>query len=214
MKKTLVIILLFFTLIEASFLFAEEEKIPVIDFSGGYTKVKRVGNVDTVTLSDSAQVNTKDISVTADEIEISGENYRYLKCSGNVIAEEKQNNIILKTPELFYDRDKNTILINSWIEIDDSENEIKMSGAYLEFNLEQQLFNLQIDAEINKATEKGQLIGKAASIIYNNKEKSLILQGNASVTWGEDNYEASLIRINLETEEIILEGKITGTVNG
>ena len=214
MKKTYVIILLFFTLFEASFLYAEEDKVPAIDFSGGYTQVKRVGDVDIVTLSDSAEVNTKDISVKANTIEISGENYRYIKCTGNVIAEEKQNNIILKTPELFYDRTESVILINSWIEIDDSKNEIKMSGAYLEFDLNQQLFNLQIDAEINKATDKGQLIGKAASIIYNNKEKSLVLQGNASVTWGSDNYEASVIRINLDTEEIILEGKITGTVNG
>ena len=214
MKKTFVLILIFFTLIEASFLFAEDEQIPAIDFSGGYTQVKRVGNIDIVTLSENAEVNTKDISVSANEIEISGENYRYIRCSGNVRAQEKQNNIILTTPELFYDRNENTILINSWIEIDDSENEIKMSGAYLEFNLEKQLFNLQIDAEINKSTKKGQLVGKAASIIYNNEEKNLILQGNATVTWGSDNYKASVIRINLETEEIILEGKITGTVNG
>jgi len=214
MKKACVILLFFFTLFEASFLYAENEQIPAIDFSGGYTQVKRVGNVDIVTLSDGAEVNTKDISVKADKIEISGENYRYIKCTGNVRAEEKQNNIILETPELFYDRTESIILINSWIEIDDSENEITMSGAYLEFDLNQQLFNLQIDAEINKATEKGQLIGKGASIIYNNEEKTLILQGNASVTWGSDNYQASVIRINLDTEEIILEGKITGTVNG
>ena len=41
-----------------------------------------------------------------------------------------------------------------------------------------------------------------------------MLAGNASVNWNNNNYQAALISIDIDTQEINLEGKIQGEVNG
>ena len=41
-----------------------------------------------------------------------------------------------------------------------------------------------------------------------------LLAGNASVNWNNNNYQDALISIDIDTQEINLEGKIQGEVNG
>jgi hypothetical protein len=42
----------------------------------------------------------------------------------------------------------------------------------------------------------------------------LALIGNSEVTWKNDSYRSSVTTINLQTDEIVMEGTIKGTVNG
>ncbi|MDD2232929.1 MAG: LptA/OstA family protein [Sphaerochaetaceae bacterium] len=185
-----------------------------ITFSGGSTSISKTGDELDVKMAGGAIVQTEDLSLSSDEIRIWGKDYRYVRCTGTVKAIKSDDGITIITPSLFYDRTAQSLLVDSWIEIEDTVHEVALSGAHLDYSLETGVMKLQIQARIIKDTEDGLLSCSADSIEYDSKNQTLVLSGRSDVTWGEDRYQASRITINLETNELKMEGKISGTVNG
>lgn len=185
-----------------------------INFSGGFTKVSLQDGNHTVTLSDPANISCDDITISADTIELYGTDYNYVKCSGNVKINESNRNISMSCPILVYNRGQEELLSDGWIEIDDTQHEVKLSGAWLEYDKAQGVMLLQMQATIEKDTDDGLMTCKADSIEYNSDNQTVTLKGTASVVWGDDNYRASIITVNLDTEEVVLHGTISGEVNG
>lgn len=192
-----------------SILFASE-----ITFGGGYTKVSLQEGNRSVILTDGAYVNTKDIQLTADSIELSGDDYNQLKCKGKVKIIESARGISMSCPIISYDRSTEEIIADGWVEIDDTEHEVRLSGAWLEYDKNASVMTLQIQAKIVKETSSGLMTCNADSITYNANEQTVTLKGGAKVVWGSDTYKASIIIVNLESEEVTLHGTITGEVNG
>jgi len=207
MKNKLSLVLLF--LLSCSLCFASE-----ITFSGGYTKVSLQDGNRTVELTGGAKASTDTISIAADRIFLYGEDYRYTDCTGNINVHETEHNLDIKSTSLFYDRQEENLLSNGWIEIDDTENEAQLSGSWFEYNINERIMVLQMKASIQKVTERGMLACKADSIEYNANKQTLELRGNAVVTWGSDSYKASYIIVDIDTEEVILQGSISGEING
>lgn len=185
-----------------------------INFSGGFTKVSLQDGNHTVTLSDPAKVDCEDVSISADTIDLYGTDYNYVRCTGNVVVREEQRNITMSCPMLVYNRSKEELLSDGWIEIDDTQHEVKLSGAWLEYDKDKGIMLLQMQATIEKDTEDGLMTCKADSIEYNSDNQTVTLKGSANVIWGDDTYKASIITVNLDTEEVILHGSISGEVNG
>lgn len=185
-----------------------------ISFSGGFTKVSLQEGAHTVTLSGSASVKYNDVSLDADTIELYGDDYNFVRCTGNVKIVEQERNISLSCPSLVYNRGKEQLLSDGWIEIDDKEHEVKLSGAYLDYDKNASRMLLQIRAKIEKDTDDGLMTCTADSIEYNSDNQTVVLKGSATVVWGDDTYRASLITVNLDTEDVVLHGSIEGTING
>lgn len=185
-----------------------------ISFSGGYTKVSLQDGNHMVTLSDPANVSCDDVTITADKIELYGTDYNFVKCSGNVIVAEGKRNINMSCPMLMYNREAEELLSDGWIEIDDTEHEVKLSGAWLDYNKEAGTMLLQMQAAVEKDTDDGLMSCTADSIEYNSENQTVTLKGSAKVVWGDDDYKASVITVNLDTEEVVLHGSISGEVNG
>jgi lipopolysaccharide export system protein LptA len=51
-------------------------------------------------------------------------------------------------------------------------------------------------------------------LTYDRDHKRLQLAGDAVITWNGDVYQAHVITVDLDSEEIQLEGSIKGTVHG
>lgn len=185
-----------------------------ITFSGGYTKVSLQDGNHTVTLSEEAKVETEEIMLCADSVELYGPDYCYVSCKGNVDVTEKERDIKLSCTNLFYNRNDSTLLSNGWIEIEDVNNEAQLSGSWLEYSTDTSIMKLQIQAQINKNTDSGLLSCTADSIEYDADNQKLILKGYSKVSWGDDHYEASMIIVDIDTEDITLHGSISGEVNG
>ncbi len=205
-KMFLFLLLLFF--------FSSSVHASNINFSGGFTKVSLQDGNHTVTLSDPANVDCEDVSISADTIDLYGTDYNYVKCTGNVVVREEKRNITMSCPMLVYNRSKEELLSDGWIEIDDTQHEVKLSGAWLEYDKNNGIMLLQMQATIEKDTEDGLMTCKADSIEYNSDNQTVTLKGSANVIWGDDTYKASIITVNLDTEEVVLHGSITGEVNG
>jgi len=185
-----------------------------ISFVGGYSEVSFQDGKHTVLLSNGADIKTDDIQLTADSVFLYGDDYCYVDCTGKVNAYDIKNNITLDTTNLFYDRKENNLIADGWITIDDPDDKADLSGSWLEYNLDTQIMVIQMMATITKETDDGLMECKADSISFNCDTQMVTLRGNAKVDWGDDHYAASVITVNLDTEEITLHGTITGEVNG
>lgn len=184
-----------------------------ISFSGGYTRVNLQEGNKSVTLSGGANVSTDKVQITSDSIELYGTDYRYVSCTGNVQANESSRGITLKSPSIFYDRTTEILTADGWIEIQDTKNQAALSGAWFRYDMKSSVMKLQMMAKVLKVTDDGLMVCHADSIEFDNDKQSLTLKGNANVSWNGDTYKASMIIVNLETNEISLHGSISGEVN-
>ena len=173
-------------------LFASE-----ISFSGGYTKVSMQQGNKSVTLSGGAKVSTDQVDLSADSMKLYGENYRYVTCTGNVQATEHENGISFNSPDIFYDRETGEVRSDSWIEIQDTKNQVSLSGAWFEYNMKTSVMKLQIMARIVKIAEEKLMVCRADNITYDGKANTVTLRGNATVEWKDDTYKAAMIVVDL-----------------
>ena len=197
-------------LCQASLLFADN-----ITFSGGTSSVVLRDGRESVVLSDGATVKVDTMTITADTITLSGNDWRYVSCTGNASVTDESRGIAIRTSAIWYDRSEERILISSWYEIDDTENEVSATGASLEYLLDDEKLQLDKDVTLLKNTEdSGIMRCHAESVIFSRGENILQLRGAASVDWDGDSYAAEVISVDLDTDSISLDGRIRGTING
>ena len=185
-----------------------------VTFSGGYTKVNLQEGNKSVSLSGGANISADGLEIEADEIELYGEDYKYVSCKGNVTVTDEERGLSLQCPSLSYNREEEKIISDGWIEIEDTENEATLSGGWFEYNTKSTLMKLQMMAKIVKTTDDGLMTCSADSIEFNNETQTVTLKGNAKVEWNGNTYQAALIIVDLESNGITMHGSITGEVNG
>ena len=203
-----------------SFLFANlpftapEEEDETISFSGGNSSVVLREGKENVELTEGAQVTVGSMTISADEIRLSGNNWRYVECSGNVKVDDEERGISILTSSLWYDREDERILVTSWYEIEDRTNEVSASGAVLEYRLDDERLQMDKDVLLLRAEDDGLMRCRAESVVFSRKDNSLVLRGSSSVNWKGNSYSAEVISVDLDTDTILLEGRIQGDIHG
>ena len=81
-----------------------------------------------------------------------------------------------------------------------------------------EILELLIDKEIITKDSARKLVQKnntctGANAIYKKKEQTLELSGTPQIIKDKDTFKANEIFMNLETEEIVLDGKVRGSVS-
>ena len=190
------------------------EETEKISFKGGYTKAVMKEGRQVITLSQGATVVVGDTVFEAETIELSGDNYRFVSGTGNIRITDTANGLYISATELSYDRQNKTLVVEGWVEIQDFTNEIIATGAYLSYDEALGILLLQIEARLSHHTDSGPMICRADSILYDRNSLTLVLTGNSSVYWKGNLYESNATSVDLEREEIVLEGTIRGIVDG
>ena len=185
-----------------------------ITFKGGYTRAVMKEGRESIILTQGAVVQVGEIVFEAETIELSGKDSRYLTGTDQVRVVDSGRGLTIEATNLTYDRELELILIDGWVDVLDLENEVIASGAYLSYDQALGIMKLQIAAKLLHHTESGAMVCRADSITYDRANMTLALKGNSSIYWKGDVYEASSIIVDLETEEIQMEGSIKGTVHG
>lgn len=185
-----------------------------ISFQGGYTRAVMKEGRESIILSEGAVVSSGSITLEAQTIEIIGSGARYISGSDSVRITDTENNLTILCSSISFDRETEQLLADGWVEIQDLENEVMASGAFLSYGRLEGIMRLQVAAKLLHHTDSGPMVCRAHSIEYDRNAMRLLLVGNVSITWKTDQYEASSAMVNLETEEIIMEGGIKGTVHG
>lgn len=168
-------------------------------FARGKERTVLTGNA--VIVSDSTEIR-------ADTIELYGEDSRFAECEGNVEVRDIEKGIYLQSEDLFYDRELDLSRVEGYTEMEDQKNELIVKGGYLENYGKDDITIIQIGVRILKED----LACRSEFARFRREEEILELSGMPYVFWKGDEYRASRIIINLETDEIRLEGEVQGTV--
>lgn len=185
-----------------------------ISFEGGKTSMQTQAGRQVITLSDRARIQSGSIILRADTITLSGDDFRYVLCSGNVVLEDEERELNLRSNRLFYDRDLEEIRIEGYFELDDPKNELLARGFGLTYSIDEEQLALHAQAHVEKHTSSGAMVCKADLMHFDRKLMSLSLYGKALVDWSDDHYEAQQIIVDLEKEQITAEGSIKGVIHG
>lgn len=206
------ILLLSVSFFQTSPVYAAEEN--PMRFSGGRTSVSMQEGREVVSLAEGAELSVGDMRLSAASIEISGSDYRYVRCSGNVTVIDSGRGINLSASELFFDRTEELIVVDGWVEIQDVQNEVIASGAWLEFDLDGGVMRMQMRVKLLKHTDKDAMVCIADNIVYDRDGETLALNGGSKIIWDGDSYEAATITVDLRTNDIVMEGAVKGLVHG
>ena len=153
-------------------------------------------------------MDTQDLRITADSIELFGKDFIYAQCHGNVRVVDAKRGLDLSSQELFYDRNRKIARIKGNAVMADLKNEMVVRGGFIEDNDLEKITIVQIGVRIFKKD----ITCKAEFAKYWRDKKTLELSGLPWVSKGSDVYQAARITVNLDTEDISLEGDVQGTI--
>lgn len=159
-------------------------------------------------LSGNARLEADDLEITADTIELSGKDWRWARCSGNVTAVDSSQGIRLTTQVLVYDRRTRISRLEGDSLLEDSKNRVVLRAYWVEHDEDRRI----VTARVGVRAFKDKTSARAASLVYRRDDQNLELSGSARVLRDGDEYKAERIVLNLETDEIVLSGAVSGTV--
>lgn len=202
------------TILMLAYALAAISSADTITFNGGDSSIVLRNGRERVVLSSGASVSVGSLTISADTITLSGDGWSRVECSGNASITDDERGISIRTSTVFYDRNEERILISSWFEVDDTVNAVSATGAYLEYRLNDEHLQLDKSVTLMKDTDRGIMRCMAESVVFSRGDNTLELRGDAQVYWDGNEYGAEVIRVDLNTDSITLEGRIRGNING
>lgn len=171
------------------------------------TSVLAEGREKTI-LSGSASMKSDATLIQADRVELSGEDFRFAFATGSVTASDSDRGLLLRCQELRYDRERKVSTISGEAVMEDQKNEMVVKGGYLENYEAEDLIIIQIGVRILKKD----LTARSQYARFNRKTDLLELSGLPVVIYKGDEYRAQRITVNVKTNEISMDGNVSGTV--
>jgi lipopolysaccharide export system protein LptA len=178
-------------------------------FSADKVKSVLASGKEKTVLTGKARVKSDRITITADEIEISGKDYNLLVCRGTVVADDTEKGIHLEAPNLIYERGASLALLQGPSVLEDAKNRVVLKADWIQDDGDKGVTLAQVNVRILK---KG-LACRSEYAIYRREEHILELSGAPRVVKDGDEYRATRMIVNTESEEIRFEGSVSGTVH-
>ncbi len=179
-----------------------------IQFSADSMSGKAGSKKDITTLKGNAWIKTETMEIKADTIEMSGEDFRFINATGNVTGVNSESEMDFTCGKMKYDRNTKIANLQDKVHLIDKQNEVNADANLIEYNQNTDIAIMQISVKIiqkeNTCT--------SAYAIYRKKNQTLEMSGNPKIVQGEDTFRAQEILLNLDTQEIILDGRVSGKV--
>ena len=180
----------------------------IITFSAGNMKGTIGSSSDTTELSENAYILTESMEISADSIKMSGENFRYIEATGSIKGKNIESKMEFTCESLKYDRETKIAELKNNVTLTDTENDVQAKAQVIEYNQETETAVMQINIELKQKEN----ICSGAYAVYRKNEQLLDLSGNAQIKQKSDTFRAQQITLNMDSQEIILDGKVKGSV--
>jgi lipopolysaccharide export system protein LptA len=180
-----------------------------ISFSADRVESVLAKGKERTVLEGRATVKTGSVSIQADRIELAGKDYSYLDCSGSVKVSDTERGIRLEAPRLYYDRTRKLTRAQGPSMLEDTKNELVLKAEWIENDGETEVTLAQVTVRILKKD----LSCRAEYAVFRREDSILELSGLPSAYKDGDVYRAARIIVNTDTDEIHLEGEVSGTVS-
>ncbi len=193
-------IIFFFTILPS---FSEK-----ISFSADSMSGRTGSKNDDTRLIGNAHVKTETMEISAEEITLSGENFRYILAEGRVEGVNSESELEFSCGKMKYDRKSKIAFLEEAVHLIDTKNDVTADAQIIEYNQETDVAVMQIGVKIVQKDN----VCTSAHAIYRKTEQTLDMSGNPKIVQGEDTFRAQEISLNLENDEITLDGRVSGTV--
>jgi lipopolysaccharide export system protein LptA len=168
----------------------------------------RASGKEITILMGNAEVRSDNILLRAARIEIQGDNNEFIECSGGVWGREEEKDIVFQTERLHYDRQLKIARLEGNSTLEDRQNSIVAKGRFIEYDDQSEVTVFQIGVRLFK----DKMVCRAEYAIYRRIEKLLDLSGFPVVFKEEDEFRADRIRVDLDTDDVTMEGAVSGTI--
>ena len=159
-------------------------------------------------LSGSAWVKTSDMEIYADKITLSGKDYEKVTAEGNIRGEDTKSGFSFSCGKLTFNRDTGVARLQDSVSLDDKKNGVKATAGIIEYDRATETAVLQINIRL----EQKNSVCTSALAVYRKNEQTLEMNGSPVVVRGKDTFRAQTIFFDLDTQEITLDGRVSGTV--
>ncbi|MDR0706571.1 MAG: hypothetical protein LBF60_01660 [Treponema sp.] len=170
----------------------------------------RAAGKETIILTGNAEVHSDNLVLRASRIEILGENNQFIDCTGDVWGQEQEKEIFFQTDRLRYDRKLKIARLEGNASLEDRKNSIVAKGRFIEYDDEKEVAIFQVEVRLFK----DDLVCRSQYAAYRRKEKQLDLSGFPVVFKKEDEFRAERIRVDLDTDDVTMEGSVSGSIKG
>jgi lipopolysaccharide export system protein LptA len=179
-------------------------------FKANHMSGSRASGKEVTVLSGNAQVQSDNLLLKADRIELQGDNNRFIECFGNVQGRDEEKDILFLTERLRYDRDLKIARLEGDSTLEDRKNEIVAKGRFIEYDDAAELTVFQISVRLFKDT----MVCRSEYAVYRRGEQLLDLSGFPVVYKDSDEFRADKIRVDLDTDDVTMEGAVSGSIKG
>jgi lipopolysaccharide export system protein LptA len=187
----------------SGFLYAGTFTFKALHMSGS----KATGS-EMLVLTGDAEVHSDTILLRADRIEIHGKDNEFIDCTGNVWGFEEEKNILFQSDRLRYDRQLKIARLEGNATLEDRKNEVVAKGRFIEYNDKSEIAIFQVAVRLFKEN----IVCRSEYAVYRRTEKLLDLSGFPVVFKKKDEFRAEKIRVDLDTEDVTMEGTVSGSV--
>ncbi|MCL2127553.1 MAG: hypothetical protein FWH38_04805 [Treponema sp.] len=163
---------------------------------------------ETTILAGNAEVRSDNLLLRAARIEIQGDDNQFIDCSGEVWGMEEEKNILFHTDRLRYDRKLKIARLEGNSTLEDRKNDIVAKGNFIEYDDKAEITVFQISVRLFK----DDMVCRSEYAIYRRNEKLLDLSGFPVVFKKDDEFRADRIRVDLDTDDVTMEGAVSGTI--
>ncbi len=200
MKK----ILLFLSILLISSFISAENIIFKADMMTGNTQSK----TKPTKLIGHAYVKTETMEFSADSITMSGEDYRFIVAEGNVKGSNTESQMDFTCGKMKYDRETKIARLEDSVTLKDIQNDVDASAQIIDYNQNSEIAVMQIGVNLKQKDNTC----TCAYALYKKNDQMLEMNGNPKIVQGDDTFRAQVITLNLDTQEITLDGRVSGTV--
>jgi lipopolysaccharide export system protein LptA len=177
-------------------------------FKADHMSGGRAAGREIIILTGNAEVRSDNLLLRADRIEIQGEDNQFIDCIGNVQGLDEEKEIYFRTDRLRYDRTLKIARLEGNSTLEDRKNEITVMGRFIEYDDQTEVAVFQIAVRLFKDN----LICRSEYAVYRRNEKILTLSGFPVVFKNDDEFRADRIRVDLDTDDVIMEGSVSGSI--
>ncbi|MBQ9207050.1 MAG: organic solvent tolerance protein OstA [Treponema sp.] len=163
---------------------------------------------DKTKLSGNAFVKTSTMEIKADSIILNGDDFRYITAEGNVDGKNTETKMDFTCGRLRYDRETKLARLEDNVHMVDLENDVTTDAQIIEYNQNKEIATMQIGVSLKQKNNTC----TAAFAIYRKGAQMLEMSGNPKIVQGDDTFRAQEIILNLDSQEITLSGRVSGTV--
>ncbi|MDR1468047.1 MAG: LptA/OstA family protein [Spirochaetaceae bacterium] len=161
---------------------------------------------EAMVLTGNAQVKSDSIVLKAERIELRGADNDIVECYGNVTGYEEEKDIHFRADNLLYDRKTKVAKLTGNATLEDKKNEIVAHGRYIEYDDDKEIAIFQISVRLFRK----KMVCRSEYAIYRRLEEILDLSGFPIVYKESDEFRADKIRVDLDTDDVIMTGAISG----